>query len=148
MALILGNIANNSLAESPITVAFADAYHEKRGNQSWVDLDDDIKEQLLIKVGDYMRATYGLSWSPAVEAMTQVPVLMAQAAAELALIAKSTPLLTNIKRGKKKVKVGPLEVEYDGASATQTEFVLASRMLAPLLGGRTARGVSVKLYRC
>jgi hypothetical protein len=148
MVLIVGNIASNILAESAASVEFVDAYHEKRGNQVWLDLDNEIKEQLLIKTGDYMRATYGNSWSTTVIAMPQVPVLMAQAASELALIAKTTPLLTNIKRGKKKVKIGPLEVEYDGESATQTEFVLASRMLTSLLGGGQARGINAKLIRC
>lgn len=146
MAITVGNIANNPLLESPISVAAADAYHEARGNTAWEALDDEVKEQLLRKATDYMIATYGRSWAPAVVAMLSVPLQMAQAAAELALTAKTTPLLSNITRGKKRVKVGPLEVEYDGTSSVQTQFVLASRKLASLLVA--SRGIMVKLNRC
>lgn len=146
MALNVGNIANNPSLDSPISVKGADTYHELRGNTAWAEIDDEVKEQLLRKATDYMIATYGRSWSAVVIAMVQVPLLMAQAAAELALTAKTTPLLSNITRGKKRVKVGPLEVEYDGTSAVQTQFVLASRKLAPLLIARN--GAMVKLTRC
>ena len=147
MALIVGNIANDPTLESPISVAGADAYHAARGNAAWAAIaDEETKEQLLRKATDYMIATYNEAWSSTVQTMIQVPLLMAQAAAELALIAKTTPLLTNITRGKKRVKVGPLEVEYDGNGSMQTQFVFASRKLSSLLAQTS--GAMVRLKRC
>jgi hypothetical protein len=146
MAFAVGNIAFNPAFDSPISVSFADAYHEKRGNTAWADLDDEVKEQLLVKVADYLTATYSQVWSYATRMSLVTPGAMQKAAAELAFISRSTPLVSNITRGKKKVKVGPIEVEYDGTAATQTKFVLASRMIAPLLGFTS--GVMVKLTRC
>jgi hypothetical protein len=108
--------------------------------------DPTVKEQLLRKVGDYLSATYGRVWSRGLVASSTVPVALAKASAELALIAKTTPLVTNVTRGKKRVKVGPLEIEYDGNATTQTQFVMASRMLAPLLVATS--GAMVKLNRC
>lgn len=153
---------SNSLA----SVEFSDNHHSERGNAAWAAIQLERKRELLITATDYVvdiydealkghklyknqalpfprlipHETYGYG------AATNVgnPLGVQKAIAELALIANATPLLTNISRTKKRVKVGPLEVEYDGNSATQTQFVSASLKLAPwlkssLAGGRTAR---------
>ncbi|CAB4131768.1 hypothetical protein UFOVP131_39 [uncultured Caudovirales phage] len=146
MALSVGNIAASSTYDSAVSVEYVDAYHEARGNAAWGLTDPTVKEQLLRKVGDYLSATYGRVWSRGLVASSTVPVALAKASAELALIAKTTPLVTNVTRGKKRVKVGPLEIEYDGNATTQTQFVMASRMLAPLLVATS--GAMVKLNRC
>lgn len=146
MALTVGNIAANPALDSAISVEFADAYHLARGNATWAATDPTVKEQILMKVADYLTATYGASWSRATVATLGVPLAMAKASAELALIAKTTPLIVNVTRGKKRVKVGPLEIEYDGNATTQTQFVMASRLLSPLLGGMN--GTMVRLKRC
>lgn len=148
MALNVGNIAKDPSFDSAITVAWADTYHENRGNAAWAGLDDEVKEQLLRKATDFINATYGPYWSRTVQAMNNAPMRMAQATAELALIAATMPLLSNKTRGKKRVKVGPLEVEYDGESSVQTQFVFAARLLAPLLAGAALGGSMVRLNRC
>jgi len=147
MALTVGNIANNPDLDSPASVSFSDAYHENRGNAAWANLDDEVKEQLLRKAGDYMKAKYGVHWSTLFSTLTTVPTPIAQAAAELAFIARTTPLMPNVTRGKKKVKVGPLEVEYDGNAATSTEFVAASLRIAPYLATPVSVGPFVRLVR-
>lgn len=149
---------SNSLA----TVEFADSHHSERGNAAWAAIQLERKRELLITATDYVVDIYGLAFDGVpiftnqalpfpryvTRASTLVnvgnPLGVRKAIAELALIANTTPLLTNISRTKKRVKVGPLEVEYDGNSATQTQFVSASLKLAPwlkssLAGGRTAR---------
>ncbi len=149
-------VANaNSLA----SIAFADAYHADRGNEVWATLDQATKEQNLVKATDYITGTFFAVWNGALVATDQAmpfprlvncvnignPVGIQQATAELALIANSTPLLPNIARGKKRVKIGPLEVEYDGTAPTQTQFVAANYRIAPYL--RPVSGAMAKLVR-
>lgn len=161
MALIVEDGSGVTGAESLASVAFADAYHAARGNAAWAAVaSEEVKEQLLRKATDYIVNMYAGSWSgvevvagqampfPRYVASSNigVPLSVKQATAELALIAKTTPLMPNITRGKKRVKVGPLEVEYDGNAATSTRFVAASLRLAPFLSGM-ATGAMVKLVR-
>jgi hypothetical protein len=65
----------------------------------------------------------------------------------LALIAETTPLTPNITRGKKRVKVGPIEVEYDGNAPTGTMFVSASLKLSPWLKSGAMNTNQVRLTR-
>lgn len=64
-----------------------------------------------------------------------VPLEIRQAVAELALIANTISLIPNPSntRGKKRVKVGPIEVEYDSNSGSQSKFLAASMLLKPYL---------------
>lgn len=161
MALIVEDGTGVANAESLASVAFADTYHANRGNIVWADIADvATKEQLLRKATDYAVAKYAGLWAgvPVSEAQflpfprtvngtnIGLPVSIQQAIAELALSAKTSPLMPNIVRGKKKVKVGPIEVEYDGNSAVATTFVAASLRFAPFLSG-VASGAMVKLVR-
>ena len=147
---------SNSLA----SVEFADEYHAERGNAAWADIELARKQQLLIKATDYATGKYGSAFDgrkaiagqalpfPRIVNYTNVgnPIGVQQAIAELALIANTTPLSPNVARGKKRVKVGPIDVEYDGNSSTQTEFVTASLKLAPFLKS-TAGGMTRRLVR-
>jgi len=158
MSLIVEDGSAVPDAESLASVAFADAYHASRGNVSWANLSEEVKEQLLRKATDYVVAKYAGNWAsspvyvsqalpfPAVAYGATVPVLVQQAVAELALIARTTPLMPTVTRGKKKVKVGPLEVEYDGNSPTAADFAAASLRLATFLS-TNASGVFSKLVR-
>lgn len=148
MAITVGNIAANPDYDSPISVIDADTYHAKRGNAAWAALDVVKKEQLLVNATDYLRAIYSRSWSLATLAATTVPKLMGEAAAELALAGKDGPLIPNATRGKKKVKVGPLEVEYDDANPGKNRFIFASLKIAPLLFSATRSAAMVPLVRC
>jgi hypothetical protein len=63
MALIVEDGTGLLNAESYASVAEADAYHLARGGEaSWVDLDTDIKEQLLRKASDYLVESYRMRW--------------------------------------------------------------------------------------
>jgi hypothetical protein len=149
-------VANaNSLA----SVEFADAYHAERGNEVWATYDLDKKQQNLVKATDYIVGIYARVFNGTTVAANQsmpfprtvnyvnigLPVGIQQATAELALVSATTPLMPNVKRGKKRVKIGPIEVEYDGNAPTQIEFVAASLKLAPFL--RSIGGPMAKLVR-
>src|SRR5438105_408390 len=49
-------------AESYVSVHDADAYHDARGNTTWVDADDDVKEQLLRKATAYLDGKFRTLW--------------------------------------------------------------------------------------
>lgn len=134
-------------ANSLTTVEFADTYHAERGNDAWGPLTVPVKQQLLIKATDYVAGKYAMVFAgtkafagqalpfPRIIGYDNVgnPVGVQQAVAELALVANTASLSPNISRGKKRVKVGPIEVEYDGNSPSQTQFVTAVLKLAPWL---------------
>lgn len=162
MALIVEDGTGVANAESLASVAFADSYHADRGNAGWTSVASvEVKEQLLRKATDYIVAMYAGSWKGVEVAAGQslpfprlvdstnigVPLSVKQATVELGLIARTTPLMPSVTRGKKRVKVGPLEVEYDGTAPTATQFVAASARLGPWLGGGTSSAM-VKLVRC
>lgn len=146
-------------ANSLASVEFADAYHAERGNVAWAALELATKQQNLVKATDYFVGMYGQALYGALVLATQalpfprivnyanvgVPIGIKQAIVELALISATTPLMPTIKRGKKRVKVGPIEVEYDGSGPMQDIFVAASLRLAPFL--RNISGAMVRLVR-
>lgn len=170
MTLVVEDGTGKADAESYISVSDATAYHASRGNSAWAAIaSDTVREQLLRKATDYMLYTYRGSWLgerktdaqrldwPRYSAWPEdrqtelpddeVPQDIAQACAELALIANTTSLTPSVTRGKKKVKVGPLEVEYDGSAPTATAFVAASVRLAYYLCGVANGGPFAKLVR-
>lgn len=169
MALIIEDGTGKPNANSFCSVAFADEYHALRGNVAWTSIVEvATKEQLLVKATDYAEGIYALAWPGRVAGKLQalswprigatargfpidsisIPNALAEATAELALIAKTTPLIPNVTRGKKRVKVGTLEVEYDGNGPMATRFVAASLKLSVLLASTQAGGPMVKLTRC
>jgi hypothetical protein len=148
-------------ANSLSSVEFADNYHAERGNAAWAAFDLERKQQLLIKATDYVTGVYNVAFEgrravagqglpfPRIVNYANVgnPIGVQQAISELALVAHTTPLSANISRGKKRVKIGPLEVEYDGNSPTQTMFVSASLRLAPFLKAGSTNGFNIRLTR-
>lgn len=158
MPLIVETGAGVANADSLTSVAFADDFHAKRGNVAWGPLDLEVKEQLLRKATDYAVNVYAPHLAGRTLFVNQtlpfprfpwgavVPTIIQQAIAELALIARTTPLMPNITRGKKRVKVGNLEVEYDGNAATSTNFVAASLRFATFMTS-LSRGPFAKLVR-
>ena len=135
-------------ANSLISVEFADSYHADRGNTQWAGLSLERKQQLLIRATDYIVNIYTGHLLGDVLFVTQalpfprlinftsvgIPTAVRKAVAELALVANTIDLIPNqVKRGKKRVKIGPLEVEYDGNSPVAPKFVTASLMLQPWL---------------
>lgn len=65
-----------------------------------------------------------------------VPREVREGIIELALVADKTDIFAPPKRGKKRVKIGPLEVDYDGNSPSQNQFVAASLKFARWLKQR------------
>lgn len=166
MALIVEDGTGKTDAESYISVVDADAYHASIGNAAWAALTTERKEQLLRIATMYLLTTYRGAWKGwriidaqmldwprgnvyrdgELIAHNVIPWEVKQATAELALIANSTNLRPTAVRGKKKVKVGPLEVTYDGDSPVASKFVVAISKLGPLLNGVSA-GFTAKLVR-
>jgi hypothetical protein len=166
MALIVEDGTGKTDAESYISVADADTYFNNRGNATWAALTSTAKEQALRKATDYMQASYTLRWDgikvsstqaldwprayveikqatggysslPAYYVDNAVPVVVANACAELAVRASAADLLADAGAQVKQEVVGPLSVTYaDGARQT-TRYELVERMLAPLfkMGG-------------
>lgn len=140
-------------AESFASVAFADSYHDKLGNTLWAALTTGQKEILLRRATNYIQGLYASSFVGVVYNELQalafpristdyvwrnlfslaVPRQIAEATAELALIANTGDLLPNAKRAKKSVKVGSISVEYENSTSTATQFVSASLKLAPFI---------------
>lgn len=71
MSLIVEDGTGKADAESYASVADADAYLAKRGNTTWADLDQGVKEAALVKASDYLTATYTLRWSGVRKTTTQ-----------------------------------------------------------------------------
>lgn len=161
MAFVVEDGTGYSNANSLASVEFADNYHAERGNVQWAALELARKQQLLILATDYASGVYSSAFAgvpaktgqalpfPRIVSFKNVgnPVGVQQAISELALVAHTTPLTPNVSRGKKRVKIGPLEVEYDGNAPTQTFFVSASLKLAPFLKAGAGNGRVARLIR-
>lgn len=165
MALIVEDGTGLSTADSYASVSFADDFHLSRDNQVWGTLSQSRKESLMRQATDYITYIFGnifigqkayvgqsLVW-PRYRAIPfngvyllslGVPKAIKEATAELALAAQSGPLTPNQEsRSKKRVKVGPIDIEYDGNSFSAKRFVSAtarlSTFLNPISNSFTAR---------
>jgi hypothetical protein len=76
-----------------------------------------------------------------------IPQELKDAISELALIASTTSLNPTQTQVKKRVKVGPLEVEYDVNSPQAHRFIAATTKIGTLLGGIASSGGMVRLNR-
>jgi len=161
MALITEDGTGLSTAESYLSVADADTYWSNRGNATWAAATDANKEEALRRstqyldgtfrwIGSILTLTQALGWPRAGawdhEERTladQVPVLLEQAAAELALEGLSAELLVTVARTDRasRVKAGSVEVEFEMGVSSQKAFALAYRYLAPLIESRIGGGV-------
>jgi hypothetical protein len=168
MSLITEDGSGNNNSESYASVAEADGYHTKFGNTVWLALEQERKEILLRRATDYISDTFrfvfmgrkafstqALEWPRyssepgqfGLQAMG-VPRGVKEATIELALLADAGPLIpTNSIRGTKRVKVGPIEVEYDSNSPSQNKFVTANLKLSPWLKAGSMNGHNVRLIR-
>ncbi len=166
MSLIVENGAGLNNAESYCSVAFADAYQSARGNATWVDLDEEVKEQCLRRATDHIEQQYSesfkgcrvkiaqaLSW-PRYDAIVNgftldsnvVPVAVANACAEYAARAFTETLSPDLEGQLVTEKtIGPITLRYDTASGQRSKtYQSVQNMLAPYLSG--GRG-NVKLMR-
>jgi hypothetical protein len=176
MALIVEDGSTVANAQSYITVVAADTYHSDRGHPAWALLDLPTKEASLRLATDFMVDSYRNYWKgyrndpnqalendldlsryvnvynraiqPYFVPSTIVPREVKESCAEFALVASTGQLNPNVARGQKKVKVGVLEVEYDGYAALNTRLSVATGRLSVYLRGLgTNAGTMVRLVR-
>jgi hypothetical protein len=74
----------------------------------------------------------------------EVPSIVANACADMALKAAAGDLNADLTRGVVREKVGPLETEYDRASPQSTRYRAVDMMLAHLLSGGSANARLVR----
>ena len=145
-------------ANSYEAVADADTYHSDRANTAWDDETTASKQAALIEATDYIESHYtwatgyktsdaqGLSWprSGAVDRhgwafeSTEVPQEVQDATSYLALQALSADLGGPLGRDQKKVKVGPVEVEYTDTAEATTAYPIVDGLLAGLVSGSSS----------
>ena len=151
-----------ALANSYLTVAEADAYHDDRGHTTWTGTDA-VKQAALIAATDYIETNYrwgtgykasddqGLSWprSSAIDRhgysfdVDEVPVEVKNACAYLALEALSATLGGPLGRTQKKVKVDVIEVEYDDSAKADTSYPYVDGLLSGLVAGGNTVAVNL-----
>lgn len=168
MALIVETGLGVFNADSYVGVDEADAYHLARGNELWGTIDPTRKENLLRQASDYITYIFGRAFIGGKAFNNQslafprtqlayygnvtlislgVPVAIREATSELALIAQTTPLMPTIQRGKRMVKVGSIQVEYDAQSFTGKRFVAATARLAEFMRPPSGGVTMAKLIR-
>jgi hypothetical protein len=165
MSLIVEDGTGLSTAESFISVADADTRHTNMGNTNWAALTTEEKEQALRRGTQYMEQAYrtrwlgtrthedqALSWPRVIMQAVdgwwidsdEVPSIVANACADMALKAAAGDLNADLTRGVVREKVGPLETEYDRASPQSTRYRAVDMMLAHLLSGGSANARLVR----
>lgn len=136
------NTTPGPLCESLASVTQADAYHDSRGNSAaWEALDDSRKEQLLRQAYDHLFGEYAGRWNDdhefgAVNEVGDVPQLMINASALLALYAIAGPLNGPPSTAPQVVEktVGPITTKYAAGSApAKRTFPDVARMVGPYL---------------
>lgn len=167
MALVVEDGTGLADAESYISEAEADIFHEKRGNTAWDKVLD--KEAALRKATDYMQGKYAGKWSGYRTTLTQaldwprtnvrlkdsssyhlyyasdvVPIAVKRACALLALRAASGTLLADQGQKKVSVTVGPISTTYDTSSPVTTKYLEVDNMLEPYF---TVSGGGITLVR-
>jgi hypothetical protein len=165
MSIIVEDGSGKSNSETLISVADSDAYFISRGNTVWAGIATDAeKEQLLRKASDYIIGTYGSRWSGARVFSTQaldwprvgvvtnhwlvesdiVPIIVANASAELALQAHIGELLPNTEQSIKREKIGPIETEFNDFATSETKYTQVDRLLSAFF---SSSGSTVNLIR-
>lgn len=173
MALVVEDGTGKPDAESYISVVDALAYLTSRGDVVFSAAAQAAQEAALRNATDYMVSVYRYRWAgyrytlgqaldwpretvpvldyafgygpyPTYYPYDAVPVPVQQACADLAVRALSGPLMPDIQRIKKSVKIGPLAVEYDTAQPATTTLVAVGTKLAPYLTGQGMRTTLVR----
>lgn len=165
MAIVVEDGTGKSDSETLISVADADTYFAARGDTVWAAIaTEEEKEQLLRKASDYILGTYGPRWSGSRLLSTQaldwprvgvisngwlvesdlVPIIVANASAELSLQASISTLLANTEKSIKSEKIGPIETEFDDFANAEVKYTQIDRLLSPFF---SSGGLTVNLER-
>jgi hypothetical protein len=166
MALIVEDGTGVVGADTYCSEEYADAYHEKMGNEAWLDVEN--KEAMLRRATKYMTQIYRQRWTGLRNSATQsldwprydvpirdssscsyvpsntVPQEVVDACAELALRASASDLAPDRQRQTKSETVGPMTVVYVDGDAGYVKYRAVDAMLAPYLSGSS---MSVPLVR-
>lgn len=102
------------VADSYVSVIYADTYHEALGHTAWDSADDDRKEWLLRRASTMIDARY--TWITP-EEFTTVPRPVQIATAELAYSWLTSEGVT-VEPAIKAVSVGAIEVQFDTGTAS------------------------------
>ncbi len=165
MTLIVETGSGLENAESYLSVADCDIYHEAMNNSSWTGSTSN-KEAALRKATQYLDSTYewigsiysleqALSWprtnvydAQGRDLANSVPVKLKNACAELALAALSADLvvITDNSNFVKREKVEGLEIEYVSGAPIDRQYRLVDKLLMDLFTSKT-NGSTAKLLR-
>lgn len=170
MSLIVEDGTGKADAESYISVADADTYHAARGNTTWAALTTAVKEQSLRKATEYIEGYYTfigyrktstqmLAW-PRYQAArvdlsmygiaywsdTAVPLPVARACAELALVASTEDLSPALEAQALREKVGPIEVQYAPGAIQYKRYRKVDLIIGEMLES-SGSNISSKLAR-
>lgn len=157
MAFVPEDGTGLSTANSYITLAYAETYHDDRGNTSWASATSSTQQAACIKATDYIQsnfiftggvvasATQALQW-PRYSAIDRngnlidsdsVPDVVKQATAILALeVVGGTDINAKIDRKTKREKAGPVEVEYMDGSAARVIYRQIEGLFVGLIAAR------------
>lgn len=162
--MALDSTSGGASAESYLSVADADTYWSNRADATWAAADTADKEAALRKATQYLDATY--IWPGVIAATSQalgwprlyvtdheereingIPTLIEQAAAELAKLALSAPLLAVESRSDiEHIRADTVEVTFKAGGRAQKTYALVDRLLAPI-SLRKRGGGTVRLVR-
>lgn len=158
MALIVEDGSIVSGAESYCTVAYADAYHNARGNYlTWIEYDNPTREAALRKATDYMLQKYSHRWMGYRKSSSQsldwprtyvpindlvaleyisdsiVPIEVKNACASLAFRALTVDLFEDEEQVVVREKIDVIETEYSEYSPNQKRYTEIDLMLRKYL---------------
>lgn len=162
MSLIVEDGTARADAEAYASVAEADSYHSKRGNDLWATMTTAEKEEALRRSADYMVANWRFSWLgmrvdmhqaldwprwdvPVTDGgpyggwfilNTVVPTEVKNANAELAFSAAQGDLDENLDQDLKAVKVGPIAIDFNNHGNRSTIYSKPLSMIACFLQGQ------------
>lgn len=169
MALVVEDGSVVTSANTYVSVATLDTYHEDRNNTDWAAASDEAKQSAVLDAARYL--DFGYRWLGTRRSSTQpmawprymqyldadlrlvpsdeVPLRVQDAQCELALEALAGPLMASLDRGNReaKIQVGPLAVEYFPDAAGQKEFPVVDALLADLVAERSAGSLTATAVR-
>lgn len=147
MALIPQTIEGLSTANSYITITDFNTYHEARGNDIST-LDDNTKEQLIIKAMDYIESVYSgyfkgeltndlqsTLFPRLINEIDVLPKQIKEAQCILALKALDGDLLIDTDKAIKSEQVGSLKVEYEAFSNETKKYNQVYNLLRQYMSG-------------
>jgi len=168
MTLVVEDGTGLANANTYASAGDADDYADAKGWTEWAALTAPQKEAALIEatvyldssfefIGDLYISTQALNW-PRVDAYDRqgrhyeaLPQRIVDVCIELAYLARSGPLVASITEASlKKIKAGPVELEYTAAGSVVNEgdkVAWINRMIGPLIKGSASGSANVSFLK-